>query len=62
MQLVDLQHVQTLLKSLVGTGSTVGAGLPAMASPRSIRHTELSGSQRCGDPTRQLPHLIWFPQ
>ncbi|MGY2264296.1 hypothetical protein ACW9IE_04295, partial [Pseudomonas sp. SDO5561_S422] len=37
--------------------SSVGAGLPAMLTTRCIRYTQLMPSQRCGDPTSQLPHL-----
>ncbi|MGU3310036.1 hypothetical protein ACLBW8_27675, partial [Pseudomonas sp. M5A4_2d] len=39
---------------------SVGAGLPAMQTPRYIRHTQLMPSQRFGGPTSQLPHLIEF--
>ncbi|PSL93201.1 hypothetical protein C7U57_17055 [Pseudomonas sp. R9.37] len=34
---------------------SVGAGLPAMQTPRSIRHNQLMPSQ-----ASQLPHLIEF--
>ncbi|KAB0466254.1 hypothetical protein F7R12_29680 [Pseudomonas tolaasii] len=36
----------------------VGAGLPAMQTPRYLRQIRLMPSQRCGDPTSQLPHWI----
>ncbi|MFL1546982.1 hypothetical protein ACI77D_26820, partial [Pseudomonas sp. O39] len=35
---------------------SVGAGLPAMQTPRSTKYTELMPSQRFGGPTSQLPH------
>ena len=37
---------------------SVGAGLPAMRTPRSTKYTELMLSQRFGGPTSLLPHLI----
>ncbi|WP_213017776.1 hypothetical protein, partial [Pseudomonas fluorescens] len=39
---------------------SVGAGLPAMQTPRCIRHTELMPSQRCDDSTSQLPPLTEY--
>ncbi|QBQ09149.1 hypothetical protein DCC84_05120 [Pseudomonas sp. SXM-1] len=42
---------------LFGNPTNVGAGLPAMASPRSGRYTESPASQ-----ASQLPHLTEFDQ
>ncbi|MCK3826537.1 hypothetical protein FW800_03775 [Pseudomonas sp. 910_23] len=51
MQFVDLQHSQYLFNPPAGTGSNVGAGLPAMQATRCLCDTEVTPSQ-----ASQLPH------